>query len=122
MKFFDLVKERFRRIDERSKRSFYKIILSKNLNVLPRKGSISLVNIEFHFIYIYRWFLSREIKINAGSKIHKDGLTPPQDGNILPHFPRTFYTYRITFSPPPICASIIFTRASLIRSHRSFAV
>lgn len=35
MKFFDLVKERFRRSN--SKRSFHKIIL-ENLKILPRKG------------------------------------------------------------------------------------
>lgn len=75
MKFFDLVKERFRRSN--SKRSFHKIIL-ENLKILPRKGRrkeklklpvnvsihlyiftyifvsilfLSQMNTEFHFIY-----------------------------------------------------------------------
>lgn len=77
MKFFDLVKERFRRSN--SKRSFHKIIL-ENLKILPRKERrkeklklpcvysliylyiyifvsilfLSQMNTEFHFI-IYRW-------------------------------------------------------------------
>lgn len=58
MKFFDLVKERFRRSN--SKRSFHKIIL-ENLKILPRKGrrkeKLKLaVNVSIHlyiFTYIY---------------------------------------------------------------------
>lgn len=56
MKFFDLVKERFRRSN--SKRSFHKIIL-ENLKILPRKGrrkeKLKLpVNVSIH-LYIFTY-------------------------------------------------------------------
>lgn len=43
------------------------------------------------------WFLPRVIKINAGSKIHKDGLTPPQDGTFLPIFHVDFTDIELHF-------------------------